>query len=268
MDWDLPAIVLNTRPYGEGDVIVALMTAEHGAHRGLAKGGASRAQGGLWQAGNFVQARWLARMSDQLGTFRGELIHATAASVMDDPLALAMLSAVCAQAEDALPEREPHEAVFAGLIALLPRLTIGEAVLPELIQWELTLLGDLGYGLDLSQCAVTGATEGLAFVSPKTGRAVTAEGAGVWSSRLLRLPPFLTGGPDRGPEDWCDGLRLTGHFLARDVFGARHKPLPMARHMLYDRVVALAAESPPAGWTAGSPPEPGTMDAGNHGPDT
>jgi DNA repair protein RecO (recombination protein O) len=255
MDWDLPAIVLNTRPYGEGDLIVTLMTAEHGAHRGLAKGGASRAQGGLWQVGNFVQARWLARMSDQLGSFRGELIHATAASVIDDPLALAMLSAVCAQSEDALPEREPHEAVFSGLIALLPRLALGETILPELIRWELTLLTDLGYGLDLSQCAVTGQTDGLAYVSPKTGRAVTAEAAGIWISRLLRLPPFLTGGATSSPEDWRDGLRLTAHFLARDVFGARHRPLPLARQMLYDRVVALVAESPPAAWSADSPPD-------------
>src|SRR5450631_2808708 len=136
MDWDLPAIVLNTRPYGEGDVIVTLMTEEHGAHRGLARGGASRSQGGLWQAGNFVQTRWLARLSDQLGSFRGELIYATAASVMDDALALAMLTAVCAQAEDALPEREPQEAVFSGLIALLPRLALGRSVLPEVIVWE------------------------------------------------------------------------------------------------------------------------------------
>jgi DNA repair protein RecO (recombination protein O) len=246
MDWDLPAIVLNTRPYGEGDVIVTLMTEEHGAHRGLARGGASRAQGGLWQAGNFVQARWLARMSDQLGSFRGELIYATAASVMDDPLGLAMLSAVCVQAEDALPEREPHAPVFSGLIALLPRLALGETALPELIQWETVLLAELGYGLDLTSCAVTGATEGLAFVSPKTGRAVTAEAAGVWSDRLLRLPPFLTGETASGPEDWRDGLRLTGHFLTRDLFGGRHRPLPMARQMLYDRVAALVADSPPA----------------------
>jgi DNA repair protein RecO (recombination protein O) len=244
MDWDLPAIVLDTRPYGESDVIATVMTAEHGAHRGLVRGGASRAQGGIWQAGNFVQARWLARMSDQLGSLRGELIHATAASVMDDALALAMLTAVCAQSGDALPEREPHEAVFAGLVALLPRLALGEAVLPELIGWELTVLADLGYGLDLTHCAVTGATEGLAFVSPKTGRAVTAEAAGIWSNRLLRLPPFLTGQAASGAEDWRDGLRLTGHFLARDVFGARHRPLPMARQMLYDRVAALVVDSP------------------------
>jgi DNA repair protein RecO (recombination protein O) len=250
MEWDLPAIVLDTRPYGEGDVIATVMTAEYGAHRGLARGGGARSQGGLWQPGNFVQARWLARTSDQLGSFRGELIHATAASVMDDPLALAMLTAVCAQSEDALPEREPHEAVFAGMIGLLPRLVLGARVLPELILWETVLLADLGYGLDLSSCTMTGATEGLAFVSPKSGRAVTAEAAGIWSERLLRLPPFMTGpvesGPEEsGPEDWRDGLRLTGHFLARDVFGARHKPLPMARQMLYDRVAALVPDSPP-----------------------
>ncbi len=243
MDWDLPAIVLETRPYGEGDVIATLMTAEHGAHRGLVRGGASRAQGGVWQAGNFVQARWLARLSDQLGSLRGELIHATAASVMDDPLALAMLTAICAQSGDALPEREPHEAVFAGMVGLLPRLALGQSVLPELVLWETVLLADLGYGLELTSCAMTGATEGLAFVSPKTGRAVTAEGAGIWTDRLLPLPPFLTGGTESSPRDWRDGLRLTGHFLARDVFGARHRPLPMARQMLYDRVAALAAES-------------------------
>jgi DNA repair protein RecO (recombination protein O) len=246
MDWDLPAIVLDTRPYGDSDVIATVMTGEHGAHRGLVRGGASRSQGGLWQAGNFVQTRWTGRLSDQLGGFRGELIHATASSVMDDALALAMLTAICAQAEDALPEREPHEAVFSGTIGLLPRLVLGETVLPELVLWETVLLADLGFGLNLTRCAVTGATEGLAFVSPKTGRAVSVEGAGIWSDRLLRLPPFLTGAPKSGPEDWRDGLRLTGHFLTRDLFGGRHRPLPMARQMLYDRVVALVADSPPA----------------------
>ena len=138
--------------------------------------------------------------------------------------------------------------MFSGLIALLPRLALGQAVLPELILWETVLLADLGFGLDLSICAVTGATEGLAYVSPKTGRAVTAEGAGIWSDRLLRLPPFMTGGSDSSPEDWRDALRLTGHFLARDLFGGRHRPLPMARQMLYDRVAALVAESPRGDW--------------------
>ena len=115
MDWDAPAIVLDARPFGEGDAIATVMTEEHGLHRGLARGGASRAQAGLWQPGNLVQVRWVARLSDQLGSFSAEMIHAGAAFVMDDPLALSMLSAVCAVAEGALPEREPHPRAFHGL---------------------------------------------------------------------------------------------------------------------------------------------------------
>jgi len=112
MDWDAPAIVLDARPFNEGDAIATVMTEEHGLHRGLARGGTSRAQAGLWQPGNLVQVRWVARLSDQLGSFSAEMIHAGAAFVIDDPLALAMLSAVCAVAEGALPEREPHPRVF------------------------------------------------------------------------------------------------------------------------------------------------------------
>jgi DNA repair protein RecO (recombination protein O) len=260
MEWDGPAIVLDTRPYGEGDAVVTVMTEAHGLHRGLARGGASRAQASLWMQGNMVQVRWAARLSDNLGSFTGELIHAGAAQVLDDALALAMLSSSCALAEDALPEREPLPRVFSGLLRLIPRLPLGEAELAEVVRWELLLLSDLGYGLDLSACAVTGRTEGLAYVSPRTGRAVTAEGAGVWASRLLPLAGFLRG-PEvagqeaasqeaasqeaagqeaAGPEAWRDGLRLTGHFLERDVFGHRHRPLPYARRMLYDRVAVMA----------------------------
>jgi len=240
MEWDGPAIVLDTRPYNEGDAVVTVMTEEHGLHRGLARGGASRAQASLWMPGNMVQVRWTARLSDSLGSFTGELIHAGAAQVLDDPLALAMLSSTCAVAEDALPEREKLPRVFAGLLTLIPRLPLGEAELSEVVRWELLLLSDLGYGLDLSACAVTGRTEGLAYVSPRTGRAVTAEGAGIWADRLLPLAGFLRGEAAAGPADWRDGLRLTGYFLARDVFGHRHRPVPYARRMLYDRVAVMA----------------------------
>ena len=258
MDWDAPAIVLDARPFNEGDAIATVMTGEHGLHRGLARGGTSRAQAGLWQAGNLVQVRWVARLSDQLGSFSAEMIHAGAAFVMDDPLALAMLSSLCAVAEGALPEREPHPRVFHGLVHLVARLPRGAVMLNDLILWETALLAELGYGLDLTSCALTGETTGLAFVSPRTGRAVTKAAAGIWKSRLLRLPDFLAGGinddtadasvPDAGAPDacaagWRDGLALTGHFLARDVFGAQHRPLPRARQMLYDRVAALAGES-------------------------
>jgi DNA repair protein RecO (recombination protein O) len=142
-----------------------------------------------------------------------------------------------------LPERETHPRVFEGLLHLIAHLSQGEEVLSDLIRWETLLLADLGYGLDLASCAVTGETAGLAFVSPKTGRAVTAAGAGTWTSRLLRLPSFLVGGNEAAPADWRDGLRLTGHFLERDAFGHHHRPLPAARRMLYDRVAALAAST-------------------------
>jgi DNA repair protein RecO (recombination protein O) len=222
MDWDAPAIVLDARPYGEGDAIATVMTVEHGAHRGLARGGAARGRTAIWQSGNLVQVRWVARLSEQLGSFSAELVHPAAALAMDDALALAMLSSVCAVAEGALPEREAHPRVFEGLLHLIAHLSQGEEMLSDLIRWE---------------------TAGLAFVSPKTGRAVTAAGAGIWASRLLRLPSFLVGGNVAAPADWRDGLRLTGHFLERDAFGHHHRPLPAARRMLYDRVAALAAST-------------------------
>jgi DNA repair protein RecO (recombination protein O) len=243
MDWDAPAIVLDARPYGEGDAIATVMTSEHGAHRGLARGGAARGRTATWQPGNLVHVRWVARLAEQLGSFSAELVHPGAALAMDDALALAMLSAACAVAEGSLPEREPHPRVFDGLLHLIAHLSQGQAMLSDLVRWETVVLADLGYGLDLTCCAVTGDTSGLAFVSPKTGRAVTTTGAGVWAERLLRLPSFLVGGNEATPVDWRDGLRLTAHFLTRDAFGYQHRPLPAARQMLYDRVAALAAES-------------------------
>ena len=248
MDWDAPAIVLDARPYGEGDAVASVMTEEHGLHRGLARGGASRAGAAVWQAGNLVQARWVARLADQLGSFSAELVHPSAALAMDDPLALAMLSAACAVAEGALPEREPHPRVFDSLLHFIARLSQGAAMLADQVRWETLLLADLGYGLDLGACAVTGETAGLAYVSPRTGRAVTEAAAGTWTARLLPLPGFLapefnSSANTSTAADWRDGLALTGHFLARDAFGHHHRPLPAARRMLYDRVAVLAAES-------------------------
>ncbi len=246
MDWTAPAIILGTRAYGEGDALATLLTEAHGAHRGLAKGGASRSRAGTWQQGNLVEARWAGRLADQLGTLTAELVHATAARAMPDPLSLAILDSACATAAAALPEREPHPRVFSGLLRLLATLD-GAASLPGLVRWEATLLADLGYGLDLGCCAVTGATATLAYVSPRTGRAVSAAAAGPWRDRLLRLPAFLAAvdggdlsvGPEVGAEDCRDGLRLTAHFLARDAFGHTHKPLPPARLRLTDRVASL-----------------------------
>jgi len=244
MEWEAPAILLEVRPYGEGDALATVMTEQHGAHRGLARGGASRARAGLWQPGNLVQVRWVGRLADQLGSFSAEMIHPAAAMAMDDALTLSMLTAACAVAAGALPEREAHPRAFDGLLHLLARLPTGAPLLADLIRWEAVLLADLGYGLDLTACAVTGEVDGLAFVSPKTGRAVAAAAAPQWHHRLLRLPPLLLDDSPGTPDDWRDGLRLTGHFLARDAFGLQHKPLPQPRAALYDRV-AMMFPAPP-----------------------
>jgi len=244
MEWDAPGIVLDARPFGEGDAVATVFTEQHGVYRGLARGGSARSRAAMWQAGNLVQARWVARLADQLGSFSAELVHPAAALAMDDALTLAMLSAACAVAEGAMPERGPHPRIFQGLLALIARLAAGEGMLADQIRWEAALLTDLGYGLDLSTCAVTGSAEGLAYVSPKSGRAVSEAAAGIWKPRLLRLPALLLGGGPRNDTgnagDWRDGLRLTGHFLERDAFGHQHRPLPQARTALYHRVSDMA----------------------------
>ena len=239
MEWDAPGIVLAAQPYGEGDALATVLTEAHGAHRGLARGGLARARASLWQPGNLVQIRWVARLQDQLGSFTAELVHPGAALAMDDAMALAILSAACAVAQGALTEREAHPRVFAGLLQLIVRLGQGQESLTDLVRWEAALLAELGYGLDLSSCALTGAVTDLAWVSPRTGHAVGAETAAPWQGRLLALPGFLVGGARAAPSDWAAGLTLTGHFLARDAFGLQHKPLPAARLRLVDRVAAL-----------------------------
>ncbi len=241
-EWEGPAVVLSARPHGESGAVVTLLTEALGRHPGLVRGGQSQAQAALWQTGNLVEARWVARLAEQLGALSGELVHPAAALAMDDPLALDVLAGACAVAEGALPEREPHPAAFHGLFGLVVALAREPgAAVPALVRWELALLAELGYGLDLSACAVTGAAEGLAFVSPRSGRAVTAEAGAAYAGRLLVLPAFLTADLPAGAADWLAGLRLTGHFLTRDAFGLQHRPLPAARERLEARVAALVA---------------------------
>jgi DNA repair protein RecO (recombination protein O) len=244
VEWEAPGIVLDARPYGDSDLIVATFTATQGVHRGLARGGASRARIALWQVGNLVSLRWVGRLPEQLGSLSGEMIQAIAPGAMQDAMSLALLRAVCAVAVGALPERERHPPSFAALLNLLPRLAANLGTPGDLARFEMALLGDLGYGLDLAACAVTGETEGLTLVSPRTGRAVTEAAAGLWRERMLPLPAFLR---DEGvvgdTAQWRDALRLTGHFLERDAFGHHHRPLPEARRHLYQLVETRLAES-------------------------
>lgn len=242
MEWSAPVIVLGTRPFGEGHTVATVFGAEQGVRRGLARGGGGRRGAALWQPGNLLSARWVGRLAEQLGSLSGEMIHPTAALAMADGLQLGILNAALALVAGALPEHEAYPKVFAGLIDLIVRLAEGPAVLAEFVRWEVALLSALGYGLDLSSCALTGSNTGLSFVSPRTGRAVTAEAAAPWRERLLALPHFLLDQGPSGPGDWRDGLKLTGHFLAQNVFALQHRPLPEARQLLYDRAAAMASE--------------------------
>ncbi len=239
MEWSAPGIVLGIAPYGEGDALASVLTEAHGLYRGLARGGASRSKAAIWQPGNLLQLRWVARLSEQLGSLTGELVHPAASLAMQDALSLAMLSAACAVAASAMPERQAHPRIFSGLLRLLAHLPQGPDMLTDLVRWELDVLAELGFGLDLSRCAVTGQTANLAYVSPRTGRAVSAEAGFAYKDRLLPLANFLRGNEPPGFADWAEGLRLTGHFLTRDVFGLRHAPLPEARRRLHDRVSSL-----------------------------
>lgn len=240
-EWEGPAVVLSARPHGESGAVVSLLTETLGRHPGLVRGGQSRAQAALWQVGNLVEARWVARLAEQLGMLSGELVHPTAAMAMDDPLALDVLLAACAVADGALPEREPHPAAFHGLVALVVQLARApERGVAALLRWEMGLLSELGYGLDLSACAATGETENLVWVSPRSGRAVGAAAGAPYADRLLRLPGFLLGDSDGAPADWLAGLRLTAHFLERDAFGQHHRPLPAPRLRLEERVAAMS----------------------------
>src|ERR1700679_3238529 len=188
MEWQEPAIVLETALYGEGDLLVTVLT-PLGAWRGLAKGGASQRKIAIWQKGNLLSARWVARLAEQLGTITGELVHPGAALAMQNAEHLAVLEAACALAAGALPEREPHPDAFAGLARLLAGIDILGFPSPALVRGRLDLLRELVFGLDFLTSA--GGNDRLAYVSPRTGRAVTLSEAGEWVDRLLRLPEFL-----------------------------------------------------------------------------
>lgn len=236
MDWTDDGIVLSARRHGESAALVQLLTKGHGRHAGLVRGGTSRRNMGVYQPGNRVAACWRARLSEHLGTLNCELVQAYAAEVFGDADSLAGLSAACAVAEAALPERQPHEPVFAGLLAVVENLANDSAWPAIYVRWEIGLLANLGFGLDLRRCAATGEIQDLVYVSPKSGRAVSRSAGAAYRDRLLPLPGFLTGGTHVTENDVVDGLRLTGHFLSRHVFGPQNHGLPAARVRLYERL--------------------------------
>ncbi len=231
IDWTDRAVMLSARPFGEGKAVAQALTEAHGRHAGLVQG--ARRQAEALQPGTLATVRWRARLADQLGAFSCEAETVHAALWLDDPLRLAALQSACAVAELGLPEREPHPAAFLGLEALLETLA-SDAWPAAYVGYELALLAELGFGLDLERCAVTGSRGDLAWVSPRSGRAVTREAGEPWKERLLALPGFLCGASGFTPGDIRAGLALTGYFFARHIAGPAERPLPAARLRLAD----------------------------------
>lgn len=234
MDWRDEGFVLSARRHGETSVIVSLLTRGHGRHAGLVRGGSGRRMRGVHQIGNLVHAHWRARLDEHLGTYRCELVRPHAAAFLSDRLALSALAAATATLDRLMPEREPQPEVFERFRTLVEGLSGGKDWRREFVRWELELLRRLGYGLDLDRCAATGAVGDLAHISPRSGRAVSAEAARPWRDRLLPLPAFLRADRPARLPDILDGLALTGHFLERCARETAGRGLPEARARLID----------------------------------
>lgn len=244
MEWRAEGVLLAMRRHGESAAIVEVFTEAQGRHAGVVPGGASRRIAPALQPGAQLALHWRARLEAHVGTLTVEPLRARAAAVLADPPALAGLAAVCALLTVALPERAPHPGLYRATVALLDAVT----ALPDwpraYLAWETRLLQETGFGLDLGRCAVTGATDDLAYVSPRTGRAVSRRAAGDWADRLLPLPPCLAGAAPADAAELLAALATTGHFLARHLAPARGtQALPAARA----RLLAALAARPAAG---------------------
>ncbi|MDJ0627489.1 MAG: DNA repair protein RecO [Rhodobacter sp.] len=234
MEWQDTGTVLSVRRHGETSAILQVFTQDHGRHAGVVRGATSRKMQPVLQPGTEVALTWRARLEDHLGTYAVEPVKSRAA-VMSGRLELAALNAVTALLVFALPEREAHPALYARTIALLDMLDETELWPLAYLHWELALLEELGFGLDLAACAVTGARDGLAYVSTKSGRAVTAQAAGPWKDRLLPLPSCLIRPEAAAPAEIAQGLRITGYFLGKWLAPALgDRPLPEARRRFAD----------------------------------
>ncbi|MBL8644422.1 MAG: DNA repair protein RecO [Rhodospirillaceae bacterium] len=236
MTWDDHGLILSVRRHGEHDAIITLLTEHNGRYAGLVKAGASRRLKGLLQPGNVVKATWRARLDEHLGTITADLVHSYSASLMDDADRLAALSSLCALIDAALPERQPQPEIEKVTIGFLEGLSL-EGWAARYARWELEVLRDLGFGLDLSACAGTGTVDNLVYVSPRSGRAVSAEAGAPYASRLLALPAFLREEiEDVSARDVASALALTGHFFEAHVFNPHRQPMPAARVRLVARL--------------------------------
>ena len=237
MDWESEGYIVSVRKHGESSAIIDVLTPDQGRHAGLVRGGNSRRQRPVIEIGNKVQVQWRARLSEHLGNFTIEPLQLNAATLMHDRTSLVGLNAVCAMARTVLPERQAFPQVYAAFDVLIENM--GDAdIWPALyVRWEMGVLAALGYGLDLSACASTGANDNLTHVSPRSGRAVSASAAEPYLDKLLPLPPFMRGERGLSPQDIHDGLNLTGFFLETRVQWGINQTLPEARAAMVERLL-------------------------------
>lgn len=234
MEWRDEGVLLSVRAHGESSAIIEVFTALHGRHAGVVRGGASRRLAPILQPGAQLDVTWRARLDDHIGAFVVEPLRSRT-GILADRLALGGLTSICALLQVALAEREPHSGLWASSIHLLDALQTSADWPLTYLRWEMQLLEELGFGLDLTACAVTGSREDLAYVSPKTGRAVSRGAVGEWAPRLLPLPVALLGQGPANAAEIAQGLALTGHFLVRELTPLLNgRTLPDARSRLVD----------------------------------
>ena len=243
MEWHDEGLVLGCRKHGETSVILEVMTRGHGRTLGLVRGGRSRIQQPTLQPGNRVALTWRARLEDHLGMITVEPIMMRAGSLMETPTGVLGIQLIAAHLR-LLPEREALPGVFEAVDAMVAHLPDALDAAELMVRFEIALLQELGFGLDLHSCAMTGVREGLAYVSPKTGRAVTQEAGQPWAAKLLVLPAFLRAGANMRPdaEMLASAFALTGHFFARHVYEPRGLEAPHARESFVRAVTALKPE--------------------------
>jgi len=241
MEWTESGFIIGTRRHGETSLIVEAFARHHGRHMGLVKGGRGTRWRGVLQPGNRLRFTWRARLSEHLGHYAAEAEALRAAEIMADPLALAALNSLNAMVR-LLPERDPHPSLFALYAAIVEALPAAPGWPAALARFELTLLQELGFGLDLESCAATGANDELAYVSPKSGRAVSLSAGAPYKDKLLALPRFLrdeTLMPEN-VDDLVAAFRLTRFFLARDVYAPRGLTPPESG----ERMIRLLQRAP------------------------
>jgi len=245
MEWRDEGIILGTRRHGETSAILELMTRAHGRHMGLVRGGRSRRMQPLLQPGNRVDVIWRARIDEHLGMMQVEPVSFAAARLIEQPVGLYALQLAAAHLR-LLPERDPHQGLFETLAIILEHcddpLISGEL----LLRFEVMMLEELGFGLDLKRCAATGSGDNLAYVSPKSGRAVSRDAGAPWADKLLAMPPFMISSTVRAASlaELTDAFRLTSFFFTRHVWEPRALKAPESRDgflMAVSRSIARTA---------------------------